>query len=238
MDALLDPSLEPHGDLPNTPLAVAVIAFLLGTVFAAGLGILIWPPGYWWAGRELGFYICSWAVFHWSEFAVTAGWNRTRLTVDSFLLNNFAEYHYAHGVALGEYFLEKWFWPGMKRHWRLSVLGMGITLCGQALRSLSMVHAANNFSHVVVTRRTRGHELVTTGVYAWMRHPSYAGFFYWALGTQVAMLSPVSFVGFWITMYWFFSRRVRVEERFLMFFFGEEYKLYRSRVGSGVPFIR
>ncbi|EJU01470.1 ICMT-domain-containing protein [Dacryopinax primogenitus] len=238
MDAHLDPSLEPHGDIPNTPLAVSLISFFLGAVFCAGLALLAAPPNYWWAGRELGFYIACWAGFHWGEFAVTAEWNKSRLTVDSFLLNNFAEYHYAHGVALFEYFVERWFWPGMKQHWQLSVLGMVITLLGQALRSMAMVHAAGNFSHWVETRRTQGHELVTTGVYAWIRHPSYAGFFYWALGTQIAMLSPVSFVGFWGIMYWFFSKRIRVEERFLVFFFGDEYRTYRQRVGSGVPFIR
>lgn len=31
-----------------------------------------------------------------------------------------------------------------------------------------------------------GHELVTSGIYSWSRHPSYAGFFWWAVGTQVS----------------------------------------------------
>ena len=31
------------------------------------------------------------------------------------------------------------------------------------------------------------HLLITTGIYAHMRHPSYVGWFYWSVGTQVSI---------------------------------------------------
>lgn len=37
----------------------------------------------------------------------------------------------------------------------------------------------------VAFNKLKEHQLVKTGIYAWSRHPSYAGFVWWALGTQV-----------------------------------------------------
>ena len=77
-------SHKPHGNIPNTPLAVSTISFLLGTIFSpafiacifGGLGLLSWPY------YQLGFFIAAWATFHWGEFAVTAGWNFDKCSVD------------------------------------------------------------------------------------------------------------------------------------------------------------
>jgi len=74
-------------------------------------------------------------------------------------------------------------------------------------------------------------------VYAWFRHPSYAGFFYWALGTQLVLQNPVSFVFFAVSLWRFFYYRTRAEERALIKFFGDEYEKYRQRVGVKIPFI-
>lgn len=80
----VDPGSLHHGDIPNTPLAASTISFLLGLTFALGLVLLVhgdWD-GIWWARRELGFFVASWAAFHWGEFAVAAGWNREKCSVD------------------------------------------------------------------------------------------------------------------------------------------------------------
>jgi protein-S-isoprenylcysteine O-methyltransferase len=38
--------------------------------------------GCWWATPQLGFFIAAWSGFHWGEFAVTAGWNLEKCSVD------------------------------------------------------------------------------------------------------------------------------------------------------------
>jgi protein-S-isoprenylcysteine O-methyltransferase len=77
-------SAKPHGNVPNTPLAVSTISFLLGSTFA--LGLLTFLCGgfgsFWFATYQLGFFVASWSVFHWGEFAITAGWNREKVSVD------------------------------------------------------------------------------------------------------------------------------------------------------------
>lgn len=109
-------------------------------------------------------------------------------------------------------------------------------LVGQTLRSLAMAHAAESFSHIVATTKREDHQLVTTGVYAWSRHPSYAGFFYWALGTQVFLANPVSFAIFLIVLGRFFSNRIRHEEHFLRSFF-PDYEAYARRTPTLLGYI-
>lgn len=73
-----------NGRIPNTPLFVSLIAFLLGGVFALGT-LTFFVGGFagtWWATAQLGFFTAAWAAFHWGEFAVTAGWNFEKCSVD------------------------------------------------------------------------------------------------------------------------------------------------------------
>lgn len=132
---------KPHGNIPNTPFAVATIAFLLGAVCA--LGFLMFSAGgfasCWWSTYQLGFFMASWAFFHWAEFAVTAGWNLEKCSVDcaltarpvfslkpefsAFLLDNGAQYHIANGTALVEYLLTLYFWPNSKLNKYASTVG-------------------------------------------------------------------------------------------------------------------
>jgi protein-S-isoprenylcysteine O-methyltransferase Ste14 len=81
------------------------------------------------------------------------------------------------------------------------------------------------------------HELITGGVYRYVRHPMYSAFFLWAaaqfllLPNWVAGLSGV--VGFG-TLYLF---RVGREERLMLDAFGEQYRTYMERTARVVPWI-
>jgi len=230
---------QPHGTIPNTPLTVSTISFLLGTTFA--LGSLTFLCGgfheLWFATYQVGFFVASWSAFHCGEFVVTAGWNREKLSVDSFLLNNGRMYHVANGLALTEYLLVLYFRPSLKSFPYVSLLGVVVVLFGQFLRSAAMITASSNFSHTVAFRKLASHQLVTDGVYKWSRHPSYAGFFYWALGTQLVLQNTFTFFVFWALLMRFFSSRIKAEERALVVFFGDDYLSYRKRVGTKIPFI-
>ncbi|KAI0004889.1 protein-s-isoprenylcysteine O-methyltransferase [Russula compacta] len=236
---LHNPPTQPHGSIPNTPLAVSTISFFLGFIFALGFSIF-WGSGlasFWFTTYQLGFFVASWSAFHWGEFAVTAGWNREKVSVDSFLLNNGQPYHLANSLAVIEYLLVLYFRPSLKSFPYVSSIGVVAVFLGQFLRSAAMIKAASNFSHTVAFRKRVGHQLVTDGIYAWSRHPSYAGFFYWALGTQLVLQNPLSFCVFYVLLMRFFSPRIKGEERALVSFFGDDYVSYRRRVGTGIPFI-
>ncbi|KAF9464445.1 Isoprenylcysteine carboxyl methyltransferase family-domain-containing protein [Collybia nuda] len=233
----------PIGNIPNTPLAVSTIAFLLGGIFS--LGALTFVVGGfsmpWWATYQLGFFVAAWATFHWGEFAITAGWNLEKCSVDSFLLDNGSMYHIANATALSEYILTLYFKPTLKAYPYISMivtrLGIFLVIFGQLLRSTAMIHASTNFSHSVAFRKRETHRLVTDGVYAWFRHPSYAGFYYWALGTQLVLQNSITFGLFAILLWRFFYYRTRAEEAALVKFFGSDYINYRKQVGTLIPFV-
>ena len=50
----------------------------------------------------------------------------------------------------------------------LIVAGVVMTLTGQALRSIAMIHASTNFAHQVAFDKRSNHQLVTSGVYAYV----------------------------------------------------------------------
>ncbi|KAJ3327698.1 hypothetical protein HDU93_001833, partial [Gonapodya sp. JEL0774] len=95
-----------------------------------------------------------------------------------------------------------------------------MVLFGQLLRSWAMYTAASNFNHHVQSVHRADHVLVTKGVYSVFRHPSYTGFFYWAVGTQVMMANPVAILAFAVVMRSFFKDRIEFEEETLVEFFG------------------
>jgi len=117
-------------------------------------------------------------------------------------------------------------------------LGLALVLLGQGIRSLAMAQAGTNFNHIPAKTHRAGHELVTRGVYGWLRHPSYFGFFWWAIGTQLLVGNAVCGVVYVVVLWVFFSDRIRGEEEHLVQFFGEQYLEFRKRTGVGIPFIR
>ena len=62
-----------------------------------------------------------------------------------------------------------------------------MVLGGEAMRKGAMITAMTNFHHYVQYIKKDGHQLVTHGVYGLFRHPSYVGWFYWSIGTQVCI---------------------------------------------------
>ncbi|KAG5560872.1 hypothetical protein RHGRI_004032 [Rhododendron griersonianum] len=82
------------------------------------------------------------------------------------------------------------------------------------------------------------HKLVTSGVYSFVRHPGYCGFFIWSIGTKIMMCNPISTVAFAVVVWTFFVRRIPYEEYFLRQFFGSEYDEYACRLPSEVPFVK
>ena len=139
---------KPHGNIPNTPLAASTISFLLGCVFSPALlaflsGVL---GNSTWSYYQLGFFLAAWSGFHWGEFAVTAGWNLEKCSVDcryalealqhpshlvigaAFLLDNGALYHIANGIAIVEYLITLYFKPSLKLHPYISTIGEALLL--------------------------------------------------------------------------------------------------------------
>ncbi|XP_013880182.1 protein-S-isoprenylcysteine O-methyltransferase isoform X2 [Austrofundulus limnaeus] len=181
--------------------------------------------------------MCSLSFFHYSEYLVTAIINPRSLSLDSFLLNHSVEYTLAAVSSWLEFTVEKLTIPELKQSSWLSLVGLLMVLCGEALRKAAMLTAGSNFNHIVQNEKAQSHVLVTSGVYAFFRHPSYVGWFYWSIGTQIMLCNPVCILGYTVASWRFFRERIEEEELSLIHFFAEDYVEYKRRVPTGLPFI-
>mmetsp|Transcript_22015 Transcript_22015/g.32814 ORF Transcript_22015/g.32814 Transcript_22015/m.32814 type:complete len:241 (+) Transcript_22015:1-723(+) len=210
--------------------AVGLGGFFLGLVMMMGIQFMIWSPTL----RQLGSYLLSLSVFHMLEFLLTAFFNRETLTFSSYLLDHGREYHMALAFSALEYLVECLLFPSLKQITMVRNIGIVVAFMGQAIRTRAMWEAGSNFTHQIAERKKENHKLVVDGVYRYCRHPSYCGWFWWAIGTQIILLNPVSTVAYAYVAWKFFENRIAVEEEYLADFF-PNYNEYRAEVWSGIP---
>lgn len=74
--------------------------------------------------------------------------------------------------------------------------------------------------------------------YKYLRHPSYVGFFYWSIGTQMLLCNTLSMALFSVASWFFFKRRIPYEEETLYIHFGDDYHNYVQNSWMGLPFIK
>ncbi|KAF7594515.1 hypothetical protein BBP40_008962 [Aspergillus hancockii] len=241
----LDPSNYPNGK--KSLSGVSLRAFLIGTTLGLStsltIALRIVNSPLW----RIPFFLASLTVFHFLEYYVTAEYNTHYANISAFLLSsNGWAYNVAHISAALECLLAQLIWPDAGYlNWGVLVsgikiqvvLGLALMVVGQIVRTLAMAQAGSNFNHTVQVERKEDHILVTHGVYAVLRHPSYFGFFWWGLGTQMVLGNVVCFVGYAIVLWKFFYSRIYREERFLIAFFGDDYVEYKKRSWVGIPFI-
>ena len=189
------------------------------------------------------FYIASMCTFHLMEFFVTAFFNPKVVASNSFLVNHSKAYTVAAIVASTE-FLIRFCFGGNSREassslwWNLTTtIGIGMVIFSQTIRSYAMMQCGESFNHYIQTLRKDNHILVTDGIYRYFRHPSYTGFYYWSIGTQMVLHNSVSALLFAVAGWKFFSQRIPYEERSLIRLFGDQYDDYVQRSYVGIPFV-
>jgi protein-S-isoprenylcysteine O-methyltransferase Ste14 len=111
-------------------------------------------------------------------------------------------------------------------------LGVVLFAAGGALRLWPVFVLGNRFSGLVAIQP--GHTLVTTGIYAVIRHPSYLGLLVNSLGWALAFRSGVG-VLLGALLIPPLLARIHAEERLLRAQFGEAYDAYRARTSRMIP---
>jgi protein-S-isoprenylcysteine O-methyltransferase Ste14 len=112
--------------------------------------------------------------------------------------------------------------------------GAAVTAGGLLFSVWARRHLGTNWSQSVTLKE--GHELITTGPYALVRHPIYTGLLLGFLGCAVARaewrgLLAVALV---FAVLW---RKLRLEEKWMRAQFGAPYEAYSRRVAALVPHI-
>jgi len=80
-------------------------------------------------------------------------------------------------------------------------------------------------------------KLVTTGLYAYMRHPQYVGFLLITLGLNVQWLTIITLL-LWPILAFLYYRLAKSEDKDVEEQFGEEFRKYKQEVPAFIPRIR
>jgi protein-S-isoprenylcysteine O-methyltransferase Ste14 len=112
--------------------------------------------------------------------------------------------------------------------------GAVVTAGGLAFAVWARRHIGRNWSATVTLKQD--HELVTSGPYAFVRHPIYTGLLFGFLGSAFALGQWRGLVAV-VMVYLALLRKYRLEERWMCERFGVAYDAYRARVKALVPFL-
>jgi len=117
---------------------------------------------------------------------------------------------------------------------RLALLLPGFGLFVSGLVGLLASYRALGKNHSPWTRPVAGGQLVTTGPYAFVRHPVYACYVLLGLGLELAVGSFLG-VGFVVAAFIYYDLRTREEERWLRTSYAD-FDAYRRHVrGRLIP---
>ena len=89
----------------------------------------------------------------------------------------------------------------------------------------------------VFQEERKGLEVITTGVYAWLRHPMYFGLLMIYLSFILLSLSVIALVIFGVAVI-FYYYLCRYEEQLLIAKLGDEYKEYMMKVPMFIPRVK
>ncbi|GAB4189193.1 MAG: protein-S-isoprenylcysteine O-methyltransferase [Roseiflexaceae bacterium] len=82
------------------------------------------------------------------------------------------------------------------------------------------------------------HELVTTGIYHYIRHPMYASQWLWVLAQALLIQNWIAGLGGLLLFLPLYLLRVPREEQMMLEAFGETYRAYMHRTGRVLPLLR
>jgi protein-S-isoprenylcysteine O-methyltransferase Ste14 len=116
----------------------------------------------------------------------------------------------------------------------LSVVSVILVGIGLVIALVARGTLAGNWSQDVDIKVD--HELITTGVYRYARHPIYTGVLLMGLGSVLLLGTLSGLLGF-LFLLGFFLFKVRREEKLLTQHFPKEYPVYKNHTKALIPFV-
>lgn len=219
----------PHSYDPNKVNlpTVTIKSLLLGIIISVTCNNIfhgLWP--------QLNIYIFSIACFHLLEFFSICLFNITEVDDDSFILTDY-ELMLINGLTIIEFLVYKW--VDISQPSGFKYTGLLLMVIGQIFRTLAIVTAGESFNHYIQRTKRSNHQLIVHGVYKYIRHPSYFGFFWWFIGLRLYMNNWILLMVGGYKLSRFFQQRIEFEESFLVNFFGQRYIDYKQRSVVGIP---
>lgn len=114
-----------------------------------------------------------------------------------------------------------------------SSIGLMVCAAGMAFLVWARQRLGRNWSQTVAIKK--GHELVTSGPYRYVRHPMYAGGLVASIGS--AIVCGGAFVFLLIVLAPLFLWRVGAEDKLMAKLFPGDYPNYKQRTKALIPFV-
>jgi protein-S-isoprenylcysteine O-methyltransferase Ste14 len=115
----------------------------------------------------------------------------------------------------------------------LSIVGIVLCLVGFAILMSARRTLGKNWSQTVATKED--HELITSGLYRYVRHPMYAGGFIAAIGS--AITAGGAFVFLLLLLTPLFIWRTGAEDKLMAQQFPNEFPAYKRMTKKLIPFV-
>jgi protein-S-isoprenylcysteine O-methyltransferase Ste14 len=118
-------------------------------------------------------------------------------------------------------------------HNALALIGLALIILGLAVRWTAILTLRKFFTTNVAIHAD--HRIVTSGLYAYVRHPSYTGALISFAGLGLAFANWLSFLILIVPITFAFLKRINIEEHALRDHFGDAYALYSERTRKLFP---
>lgn len=116
----------------------------------------------------------------------------------------------------------------------LDVVRSLLAIGGLVIAIVARRRLAGNWSGSVTFKRN--HELITTGIYRYVRHPIYTGVLLMFIATALLVGTVGAVIGFFILFFTFWFK-LKQEEELMIKHFPKEYPEYKRRVKALIPYI-
>lgn len=110
-----------------------------------------------------------------------------------------------------------------------------VLICSSILINQSAILTLGKFFDRLTIKSE--HQLVTTGIYSFVRHPIYLSYILLFAGFCLILQSKLAILMLIFVCLVWFGQRISIEEEMLQKEFGEKYQTYRQQTKKLVPFI-
>jgi len=116
----------------------------------------------------------------------------------------------------------------------VEVVGIILTVIGLIIAIVARRTLGDNWSSDIELKKE--HELITRGIYQYVRHPIYTGLLFMGVGSIMA-LQTIWHTIFFIFMFGFLYFKMKKEETLMLKHFHKEYEAYMKKTKALIPFI-
>jgi protein-S-isoprenylcysteine O-methyltransferase Ste14 len=117
----------------------------------------------------------------------------------------------------------------------VGLAGLVTAIAGFIIRWGAVIKLRDSFTVSVSVQKNQ--EIVTTGIYAYIRHPSYLGLLLIIAGLSLCMNSVLSVVSLLVPVFIAILYRISVEEKLLVLHFGDKYLEYSKNTNRLIPWL-